>query len=275
MVFVGLLFGKRIAESFFRYHMHDTTGVLALGFLQDGIHFFKIVSVDGTEVNEPQIFKNIVVDEKSLGGVLQYFTSDQKRLADNGNFFQKPFGILLQPVIPFAGADTGKIVVQTADVAGYGHIVIVENDDQIELFFGTVVQRLIDHAVCQRAVTDDRDGIIVVSFQLVGLRDAECGGDRGAAVTFGENIVLAFSSVGEAGDASSLAERMEAFISSRQELMRVALMADVENDFIIRRAEMSVQGDGCFRHSEIGSEMSAVGGNGIYDLRSYFRCKVF
>ena len=52
--------------------------------------------------------------------------------------------------------------------------------------------------------------------------------------------------------------------------MRVALMADVENDLVLRGVEMSVQGDRKLRHAEIGGEVTAVCGDGADDLFAYF-----
>ena len=159
---------------------------------------------------------------------------------------------------------------QTADIAGDGHIVVVEDDDKIEIFSRAVVQRFIDHAVGQGAVSDDRDGIVVIALHLVGLRDTERRGDGGAAVSLGQNIVFAFRAVGEAGNASVLTERVEAFVPTRQELVRVALMADVEDDLILWGMKMAVQRDRRFREAEIRRQMSAVYRYGIYDLFSYF-----
>ena len=66
MILIGHSLGEGIAAPLFRYHMHDTAGVLALRFLQNDVHFFEIVSVNGAEIDEPQIFEYIVVYEKSL-----------------------------------------------------------------------------------------------------------------------------------------------------------------------------------------------------------------
>ena len=92
---------------------------------------------------------------------------------------------------------------------------------------------------------------------------AEGGAEGGAGVASAVGIVGAFAAEEEAIEAFVLADGVEALASTGEEFMDVALVGDIEDEFIGGGIEDAMEGDGEFDHPEIGAEMAPDGG-GIF-----------
>eukprot|EP00967_Tisochrysis_lutea_P057483 scaffold72895_cov30-Tisochrysis_lutea.AAC.4 len=66
---------------------------------------------------------------------------------------------------------------------------------------------------------------------------AECRRDGRGRVTSAEDVVLRLGTLGEPRDATVLAERGHAVAPACQDLVRIDLMRDVEDDRVLRRVE--------------------------------------
>ena len=69
--------------------------------------------------------------------------------------------------------------------------------------------------------------------------------------------------LGEAGQASGLAQGLDAVAAPGQDLVRIGLMADVPDDPVFRRVEDVMQGDRQLDDAEAGAEMAAGYGDGV------------
>ena len=105
VISVGHFLGKGIAAPFLCDDMDDTAGVLGFCLLEDDIQLFKMMAVDGAEIDQPQILENIIHDEGALQRVLDLFACAQERIADEWRFFQKLFRLLFEAIIALARAD--------------------------------------------------------------------------------------------------------------------------------------------------------------------------
>lgn len=85
-----------------------------------------------------------------------------------------------------------------------------------------------------------------------------------------EGIVFALGSLGEAREATALAQCADAIAPPRQNLMRVGLMADIPNDNVARRVEYVVQRNGEFDHTEARSEVPTRDAHSINGLSAEF-----
>jgi len=72
-----------------------------------------------------------------------------------------------------------------------------------------------------------------------------------------ERIVFALAAFGETGQATFLAKRANTVASPRQDFMRIALMADVEDQLIVGRVEDRMNSDGHLNHAEARPQMPA------------------
>ena len=86
-----------------------------------------------------------------------------------------------------------------------------------------------------------------------------------------EGVVFALGAAGEAGKPVFLAQRADAVAPAGQDLVRIALMADIPDQPVIRRVEDVVHGDRQFDHAETGAEMSAGVRHGVDHLGAQFR----
>ena len=155
------------------------------------------------------------------------------------------------------GDQPREIVRQPADRRRDRHVVVVEDDDQPVAGGLGVVHRLIGHARGHRAVADHRDRLARLAGQLVGDGEAQRGRDRGRAVRRAERVVFALAALGEAGKAAAHAQGADAVAPAGQDLVRIALVADVPDQPVVRRVEHIMDRDGQLDHAEPGAEMAA------------------
>ena len=86
---------------------------------------------------------------------------------------------------------------------------------------------------------------------------AERGGEGGAGVTRAVAVMFALAAEQEAVQSLVLADRGKAIESAGEELVDIALVADIEEELVARRVEDSVQGECEFHNAEVRAEMAA------------------
>ena len=72
-----------------------------------------------------------------------------------------------------------------------------------------------------------------------------------------ERVVNAFGALGEAGKPARLAQRADVVAAPRQDLVRVALMADIPDQLVVGRVEDMVQRDRQLDDAKARAEMAA------------------
>ncbi len=72
-----------------------------------------------------------------------------------------------------------------------------------------------------------------------------------------EGVIFAFRAAGEARQAAPLADRAHALAPTRQDLVRIGLMAHVPDERIARRLKDMMKGDGQFHNAKAGPQMAA------------------
>ena len=104
-----------------------------------------------------------------------------------------------------------------------------------------------DDAAGQAAVADDGDDVVLLARLVPGDGHAQGGreGRRGVAGVVG--VVLALLAAGEAEDAAAAAQAAEAVLPAGQDLVGVALVADVPDDLVAGRVEDAGGGPGSAR----------------------------
>ena len=76
------------------------------------------------------------------------------------------------------------------------HAVVVEDDEQLPLERAGVVEAFECQAVDDGGIADDGDDVAVLAQMLIAAGHADGGGDGGAGVADGEEVVGAFAGVG-------------------------------------------------------------------------------
>ena len=85
-----------------------------------------------------------------------------------------------------------------------------------------------------------------------------------------EGIVFALAPLGEAAKAAALAQSADAIPPSGQDLVRIALVADIPDEFVLGRIEHVMNRHGQFDHAEARAEMPAAGADRIDHLAAQF-----
>ena len=138
---------------------------------------------------------------------------------------------------------------KAAHVVADGLVVVVDDDDEIAFQLPGVVEGFEGQAAGHGSVADHADHRVVLSGQRSGLRKAEAGGDRGGAVARVEYVAAAFGALGEAAHAAVAAQRIETVLPAGQEFMRIALMAHIKDQFVVRGVEHDMQRHGQFHNA--------------------------
>jgi hypothetical protein len=94
-------------------------------------------------------------------------------------------------------------------------------------------------------------------------REPQPRGDRRRAVRRAERVVLALLAGGEARKPAALAQSADAVAAAGEDLVRIALMADVPDQPVARRIEDIVKGDRQLDHPQAGTEMAAGHGDRV------------
>ena len=78
-----------------------------------------------------------------------------------------------------------------------------------------------------------------------------------------ERIIFALGALGEAGEPAALAQRADAVAAAGQDLVRIALMADIPDQLVARRVEQIMQRHRQLDDAEPRAEMAAGDRNGV------------
>ena len=105
----------------------------------------------------------------------------------------------------------------------------------------------------------DADHVFIRAAQVPPDRHAERRAEGRAGVAGAVAIVLAFGAQQEAIEPVVLAHGFEAVAAAGEQLVDVALMADVEDELVLWRIEDPMQRDGQFHHAEIRPKVAAHG----------------
>src|SRR5204863_1679725 len=123
-------------------------------------------------------------------------------------------------------------------------------------------------AAAQRTVAEHGDDL-EIGFAVDVARGGhpERGGDRRGGVTGAEGVVLALGALEKAGDPSFLAQRLHARVAPREQLVRIALMADVPDELVARRLKGRVERDRQLDHSQPRADVAPRAGADVDEAR--------
>ena len=150
-----------------------------------------------------------------------------------------------------------EVVRQRADVLRDRHVVVVQDDEQVDVEAAGVVQRFPGEARAHRAVADHRDHAPVAAGEAVRDRHAERGADRGARMADAEAVVDALGARREGREAAALLDAAEPPPAAGQHLVRIGLVADVPDQAVVGRVEDVVERDRELDRAEAGGEVPA------------------
>ena len=272
VIFVGGRFGGAIALALLRHDMDQDRPFFRIAHvLEHRDEVVQIMAVDRADIIEAQL-----LEQRAAGHhAARIFLRAGKPLVDAaGQLGTHLLGQAAQPKIFAAGNQPRQIGAKPADGRGDRHVIVVQDHNQPVARLRGVVHRLISHARAHRAIADHRDRLVRPLAELVGHGKAECGGDRGRAVRRPERIIFALGALGETTKAAGLTQRADTVPASGQNLVRIALMADIEDQPVVRRVEHIMDRRGQLDHAEPRPQMAAGDGYRIDHFRAQFITKL-
>ncbi len=117
-------------------------------------------------------------------------------------------------------------------ILGNGHLVIVDNDDEVRAQFGTYIQSFESFTATQRAIANDGNHIARLSLQVTRLGKPACQTDRGRGMPDDEEIMLAFRRFGVSGDFVIFVRIHKRCPAACQYLMGIALVGYVIDNLV-------------------------------------------
>ena len=248
--------------------MHEDGALACVAhILQDRQKVIEIVTVDGADIVEAQLFEQGAAGRHAA----RIFFSATGALFDAfGKEFGDFFGEVADRAIGAAGNEAREIGRHATDGRRNRHIIVVQHDDQTAVHRACVVHGFVGHARAHRAVTDDGDDIVFAALQIAADGHAEARGNGRGRMGRAEGIVFALGAFGEAREATSHAQRADAVATVGENFMRVSLMADIPDETIFRCVEHIMKRDGEFDDAETGTEMAAGDGHCVDGFGAQF-----
>ena len=119
-----------------------------------------------------------------------------------------------------------------------------------------VVERFKRNAVGQRCIAEDHDHLLVRAGAIATRRHAKRCRQCRASVARTKTLVRTFFPERKAHRSTGLANFVEHLPAPGQQFVNVNLMADIEDEPVLRGAENFVQRDGQLDHAEVGAEVA-------------------
>ena len=112
------------------------------------------MAVNRPQVGDSHILKPHAGYQELLDAVLRPEQGIHQIIAYHRNLRQSPRHILLQQVVAFVGPQIAEIPGNSSHILGYGHLIIVQDNDKILLQARRIIQCFIRHASGQCPVSD-------------------------------------------------------------------------------------------------------------------------
>ena len=244
--------------------MEHHRAVEVLRLVEDVDERREVVAVDRADGDEPEVLEPIVLADAGLRHLAELVIDIGHRLAAR-HVLREFLRSLTELAVGLREADLVEVRGDSALRLRDRHAVVVEDDEELALERACVVEAFHGHAVHDRRVADDRHHAAAVRVRLVeafavervAARHADGGRDRGACVADREEVVGALARFREARHAVALAQLREERIAAGEQLVRVALVADIEEQAVVREVEDAVHRDRELDHAEVRRKVAA------------------
>ncbi len=202
-----------------------------------------VMPVHRTEIVKAKVLEHVAVIDGLAQQGLRIIDHIAGRISDQRDFEQRLFHRILELGVPLSGAFFRKIPRQTAHTLGNRHMIVIEHHNQAVPASARVVKRFIDHPAGERTISHDRNHMVPVPCQGFCLRKSIRRRNRCTCMSPDECVILAFARTRESRNAAFLADFREILQPTGQELMGIALMANIPDNLILRQVKNSMQSD--------------------------------
>ena len=170
---------------------------------------------------------------------------------------EEPSGVFMEVRVGGIGHQAVQVIRNGAHIFGNRPFVVVENDDEALGGRGDIVQGFKTHAAGEGGISRHADDMLVGADLVASGGHAKRGGEGGSGMACPIGIVLTLAAKKKSVESLVLSDRRKSVESSGQELVDIALVADIENELVFRCVEHPVQCNREFDHTEIRPQMAA------------------
>ena len=167
MEVTGVALSRGIALAFLGHDMQEMGAGLPMDIAQDSFKLRLIVTIKRTIIVEAHILKHGRMIHCPAHHGLAVLDRRFQRWADDRHAIQKGTHIFLGIVIAACGAQMAQVAGQRAHILGNGHLVVVQDDQQI-IQPADIVHALVDHTAGKGTVTNEGNHLSRFSPQLFG-----------------------------------------------------------------------------------------------------------
>ena len=216
----------------------------------------EVVAVHRSEVAEIEALEEVALVQQPLfDGVARLLAEAQQPRRMRQDVPQP----LFEAVVVHRRGDLQQVVFQRPRGLVDGHVVVVENHQQVRPFRGSgVVQPLEGQAAGHRTVADHSHDVVFLAPQFGRLGHTESRRDRHRGMTAPESVVLALGHARETADPAQLPFGAKRFAASRDDLVGVGLVSDVPDDPVLRRIVDIVQSRSQFHGPEARCQVPRI-----------------
>ena len=122
------------------------------------------------------------------------------------------------------------------------------------------------HAASQRGIANQSDDVVILALTIACNGHAQCRGKGGRSMARAKRVVFRFITPQKTTNAAVLFDRRQQIATSRENLMRVGLMAYVPNQAVVRRIERVMKRDCQFNGAERSSRMPTHTGHRFQNI---------
>ena len=241
--------------------MQDFRSLQVLDVAEHARQVFHVVPVYRPEVADVHTLEDILLaGGDALQAVAEAYQGFPPFLVEDAHAEEQARRLEPQLVIAVRRREVEEILLHSAHAPVYGHVVIVEDDEQIVRRGRRVVQPFEGQPAAHAAIADDGHDVTVhLPLPGGGHGHAQRGRYGVGSMPADERIILAFFGRGERPDAAQLTVGVERVAASRQYFVPVGLMADIPDDAVVGRIEHIVQSHGQLHRTHAGGKMPRIG----------------
>jgi len=137
-------------------------------------------------IMEPQFFEKGAGDDHPLHVFLSLLGQFPH---GRGHMLQNLFGALAHIRVQATGEHPGQVIRHATDVRRDGHIIVIEDDQNIGIHATSMIQGLEGHACGHRTIANNRDAFLFITPALAGKRHTQGGTDGGAGMADTKTVV--------------------------------------------------------------------------------------
>ena len=125
-------------------------------------HSFDVMAIHRAQIRYAHIFKEHARNDQLFDAVFGAADLFHQPGADYRNFQQSLRYLAFEFIVTHTGSQTTQIFGHATHVFRDGHVVIVQYNDKVLFQVRRVVECLIGHAACQRAISDHRNDRVIL-----------------------------------------------------------------------------------------------------------------